>query len=291
MTEREWLTSEDPAAMLRLVMENPDHQEITCCRSERKLRLFACACFRRNATGLLYQQAVATACEAWADGGDRPFPEMGEPDFIIYDRDAHHAARDIVKNCSVQQAELLRDIAGNPFRPAVLPKNPPHCPHCGSARFAPVPLATRNDIMACKECYWQWEWSANAYACPWLTPTVVSLAQAAYDHQGRQWVGRKHDQDEATGWVEDGHLDSVRLSVLADALEEAGYPAVEREQCSSCDGVGWYNETGPNTFSQTCHSCVGNGTRSWDSPLLVHLRSPGPHVRGCWALDLLLGKE
>jgi hypothetical protein len=25
--------------------------------------------------------------------------------------------------------------------------------------------------------------------------------------------------------------------------------------------------------------------------LLSHLRSPGPHVRGCWALDLVLGKE
>jgi hypothetical protein len=28
-----------------------------------------------------------------------------------------------------------------------------------------------------------------------------------------------------------------------------------------------------------------------DPDLLGHLRSPGPHVRGCWALDLVLGKE
>jgi len=28
-----------------------------------------------------------------------------------------------------------------------------------------------------------------------------------------------------------------------------------------------------------------------DAELLGHLRSPGPHVRGCWALDLILGKE
>ncbi|MGL4550687.1 MAG: hypothetical protein ACRC33_05830, partial [Gemmataceae bacterium] len=41
------------------------------------------------------------------------------------------------------------------------------------------------------------------------------------------------------------------LPVLADALEEAG--------CADAD-------------------------------LLTHLRSPGPHVRGCWALDLLLGR-
>ena len=42
-----------------------------------------------------------------------------------------------------------------------------------------------------------------------------------------------------------------RLPVLADALEEAG-----------CD----------------------------NPDLLAHLRGPGPHVRGCWALDLLLGR-
>jgi hypothetical protein len=28
-----------------------------------------------------------------------------------------------------------------------------------------------------------------------------------------------------------------------------------------------------------------------DAELLGHLRGPGPHVRGCWAVDLLLGKE
>ena len=27
-----------------------------------------------------------------------------------------------------------------------------------------------------------------------------------------------------------------------------------------------------------------------DERILAHLRDPGPHVRGCWALDLLLGK-
>ena len=48
-----------------------------------------------------------------------------------------------------------------------------------------------------------------------------------------------------------GTLDNHRLAVLADALEDAG--------------------------------CTEAG-------LLDHLRGPGPHVRGCWAVDLLLGK-
>src|SRR5262249_38408083 len=48
-----------------------------------------------------------------------------------------------------------------------------------------------------------------------------------------------------------GEFSPARLAVLSDALEEAGAPAV----------------------------------------LLEHLRAPGPHVRGCFALDLILGKS
>jgi hypothetical protein len=48
-----------------------------------------------------------------------------------------------------------------------------------------------------------------------------------------------------------GELDAARLAVLSDALEEA-----------VCDEV-----------------------------VVAHLRSAGPHVRGCWAVDLILGKK
>ena len=49
-----------------------------------------------------------------------------------------------------------------------------------------------------------------------------------------------------------GTLDPVRLAVLADALEDAG--------CTDAD-------------------------------VLWHLRGENPHVRGCWVIDLLLGKR
>jgi hypothetical protein len=49
-----------------------------------------------------------------------------------------------------------------------------------------------------------------------------------------------------------GTFDPGVLAVLADALEDAG--------------------------------CT-------DESILSHLRSSGPHVRGCWAVDLILGKE
>jgi hypothetical protein len=49
-----------------------------------------------------------------------------------------------------------------------------------------------------------------------------------------------------------GELDGAGLAVLADALEEAG--------------------------------CAGEA-------LLGHLRGAGPHVRGCWAVDLVLARQ
>ncbi|MBX4200829.1 hypothetical protein KW786_01740 [Candidatus Parcubacteria bacterium] len=47
-------------------------------------------------------------------------------------------------------------------------------------------------------------------------------------------------------------LDIPRLAILSDALEEAG--------CNNTE-------------------------------ILGHLRGPGPHYRGCWVLDLILGKK
>jgi hypothetical protein len=70
----------------------------------------------------------------------------------------------------------------------------------------------------------------------WLSSTVAALAQASYDNRN----------------LPEGTLEPERLTVLTDALEDAG--------CDNAD-------------------------------ILSHLRGPGPHVRGCWAVDLLLGKK
>jgi hypothetical protein len=67
------------------------------------------------------------------------------------------------------------------------------------------------------------------------TPTIVGLAEAAYENRS----------------MPQGELDPVRLSVLADALEESGAA----------------------------------------SELVEHLREKGPHVRGCFAVDLCLGRK
>lgn len=71
--------------------------------------------------------------------------------------------------------------------------------------------------------------SLNAAWLTWNDGSVRKIAQAIYDE-------RAFD----------------RLSILADALEEAG--------CTNQD-------------------------------ILNHCRQPGDHMRGCWVVDLILGKE
>ena len=89
------------------------------------------------------------------------------------------------------------------------------------------------------------------------------LAEATYDHRQK-----------------DGSLDPVALAALADALEEAGYPATV--PCPQCGGTGRQEDDGDGD-GWICDSTVPS--------VLVHLRSPGRHYRGMWSLDRVLGRE
>jgi hypothetical protein len=95
----------------------------------------------------------------------------------------------------------------------------------------------------------------------WLTSTVLNVAQAAYENRippsGELVPARRavwaNDPGTVRQWgMPSGELDPLRLAVLADALEDGG--------CADAD-------------------------------VLNHLRGPGPHGRGCWVVDLLLGRE
>jgi hypothetical protein len=59
MTETEWLACTDPDQMLRLLPETP---------SDRKLRLFACACCRTYWDQLAEGTELVLAAERFADG-------------------------------------------------------------------------------------------------------------------------------------------------------------------------------------------------------------------------------
>jgi hypothetical protein len=280
LKEVDWLSSADPAAMLAHV-----RGEV----SDRKLRLFAVACCRQ-VFGLLAdprsRRAVEVA-ERYADGlateeerrriadhgrGMLGVPLAGNGEHVQDDRifpvlawltvwdDPAGAAHVMATGRGVlrvvppaAQAALLREVAGNPFRPVTLPGPP--CPDC-------TPGEPEED---CDDCGGT---GTVLGPCPWLTPQVVALANAAYLERGgeacgRCGGGRRVNSDRPFRYTEDcpdcdagrvattGHLNNERLAVLSDALQEAG--------------------------------CT-------DAALLGHLRSAGPHVQGCWAVDVMLGK-
>jgi hypothetical protein len=139
-----------------------------------------------------------------------------------------HAAKAVAHGCHGPRAELA-----DPPDTLYARQHPWDSLPLGEAYVAPDPTE------AARQCDLIADLFGNPFrpvrlAPAWVGPWVLSLARAAYDE--RQ--------------LPSGELDLARLSVLADALEEAG--------CS-------------------------------DGGLLSHLRSPGPHVRGCFAVDLCLG--
>jgi hypothetical protein len=282
MTRDEWLASEDPAAMLgyytgtNWLKGRP--LGIPVGGSNRKLRLWMCAVTRlMNWTLPNVGERLAEA-EAWADGGPAP-----RDNYFSFDHsDISPAAesvttpnwgRDYGTITQRAKADALRDTVGDPFAIVALPG-----------------WRTRET-----------DGSVTYQDCPWLTPQVLSLAQAAYSERvdlpcfecnGSGRVNRNSRYAPETGCMlcrssgvsVSQALDPFRLAVLADALEEAGVPQAECGKCIDGGVSAGY----PGDYIR-CRDCDGSGRVP--SPLLAHLRANGPHFRGMWSLDLVLGKE
>jgi hypothetical protein len=233
MGEAEWLAAGDPIPMLDFLGGgNPLRPECPAPPpSPRKLRLFAAACtllLPRRTPGL--RRAVEAAL-AFADG------ETGAPEleaarwdhppgpWTVCNPDAGEAAYYVVRDYSLtgrraEMAALLREVLGNPSRPAELR-------HLGNA--------------LCRRCNGAGTWPdiyppAPCPACSCVTPAAQGIARRAYDDH-----------------------DFAALPVLADALEEAG--------CEDSDILAHCRHATSSTLAR---------------PL---------HARGCWALDLVLGKS
>lgn len=283
MTEIEWEQGNDPEEMFCSLMaldKLPQGRRRTF--ADRKFRLFVVACCRqlwhlltddrsrhavevaeRFADGLATTEERTAAYEASINVG-RDVDLRGDAAWAASWAVAS-LARVAASRITGQdepwdgQADRLRDVFGNPFRPVTLSYQ-----HDGGR---PVEAINKDGRMVrrMERSPHLYEW---ADFCPYLTSAVVDLAQAAYD-----------SRDPATG-----HLDPARLAVLADALEEAGC-GVGRVYFHE-DGASsfWWNEL----FGKSWPHLTPD--RAAAHPLLAHLHSPGPHVRGCWAVDLILGK-
>lgn len=292
MTEQEWLASDDPAAMLRVVL----HGEVTwkagtpkpvvSKASDRKLRLFACACCRQVwhlLTDERSRRAVGVA-EQWADLPPERQARTHRHRTHVFGR-ADRAYCELVDG-GVEQYHPAR-LAALAARDTLQATGAGCCGEPLSGRMERLGLRPAAQAALLRDIV------GNPFrpaACDpaWRTADVLALARAAYDLRAVRVVAGDAGPSGLTGRpievsleVEDGTLDHDRLAVLSDALEEAGCPS---KWCRLCKGekiimVGEYRPL-------KC-PCVEAGPH----PLLAHLRSPGPHVRGCWALDLTLGKE
>jgi hypothetical protein len=184
-------------------------------------------------------------------------------------------------------ADVVRDTFGDPFHPMELPAHTAECENCNGYGGQRRPCASHpsGHLVECRACG---STGGVPAPCLWLTPTVKGLARAAWDHV-----------------TPAGSLDSARLAVLSDALEEAGCVG---EKCKECNGGGTYTVQATNaglsaangygaatTYSEWrgCRHCGGDynrkGTGRKPQPILAALRSPGTKWRGFDALDVVLG--
>lgn len=277
MTEQEWLSSEDPAAMLRTYTSDDMSWPAGTPApkvSDRKLKLFAQA--------LMWTEGVGPTSD------DEPVNPAAWLTAFFSTMGPH--VHEIPRNATA----LLRDIVGNHFRPMTIP----YYRACRKCKRRPPDQWWE----ICPFC--QPELSGFENRCDWLTPQVLTLAQAAYlEHlgrvcgkcKGRTYIfrrvsdggtGRETISEDCpgchgTGRVEDGTLDPARLEILADALEEAGVPSI---WCPECNAE-------PKRTKCEHAVCLVHDRLTEIHPLLAHLRSPAPHVRGCWAVDLIRGLD
>jgi hypothetical protein len=257
MTKAEWLACEAPRPMLRFLLgtDYPRVQDIVafpnCKGSDRKMRLFACACYRLIGHLLPHPLAQATVvlAEQVADGVV-PVEELQQAEARI------RAAIDAIE-------EGWR-VSHGPERKALLPTHaalalalqaiwkeaPKAAYYSSSTAYLTVaeilnPGATTSDSGSFASQKAEERCQADVLRCIFghlFHSATIDPAPLAWNNSIVPEL--------AWGIYEDQAFD--RLPILADALEEPG--------------------------------CT-------DAEILGHLRSPGPHARGCWVVDLLTGKR
>jgi hypothetical protein len=254
MNEADWLTATNTQEMFRHLQTIPEV-------SKRKLRLFACGCCRQ-AWHLLEDERSRNAveiAEKRADGEE-------SPEALV----AAYRANDALRNdlASVPQRFLWQEGQGAAAAAVA---------HAGSGEECSSMEDTGEtegfeplfEAEAAAEC------AARALALTGKGGPDLSAARAVNCNLLRDIVGplpfRPLLPIDPTllGWqngalvhmanavyeqrlLPSGEFDRDRTVILCDAMEEAG--------------------------------CT-------DASILSHLRGPGPHWRGCWCVDLLLGKE
>lgn len=245
MDRRDWHQSEDPAAMLEWAANKARFRSVTKTTgpqgmwpplSDRKMRLFACACCEHYGvdTDIDPERDRIGDDTAWAKAWCHPSMRLlGREEPGIWSYRTERYEPDI-------RCQLLREIIGDPWEP----------------------LTIREEVPS------RWPGRVYVFQPTWLTSSVLALARVAYDQQ-----------------------DWSALGPLSDALEEAGcscQPLLMHlrgwEVCPYCMGTGGFQA---NSTWVPCEVCDPDDKPS-DTIGWRPLR--GPHARGCFAIDCILGQ-
>jgi hypothetical protein len=254
MTESDWLASCDPLEML---------YQFGGDISLRKLRLFACACLRRTSLCRedAEQQRIVHHAELVAEAPLAtllPVNDEDDPDKGLL--------RDDEDECDDDEEESVDEHDDEEKSADEADENPAMAVLAEESYLA----ARQSVLVAIEDCtrrvsYMSGHWHATreseAAALAALLREVIGVPRqiAAMEPNPLDPLEKCAEKIRSLAQaaydereLPSGHLDAKRLAILADALEESG--------CTNED-------------------------------VLTHLRGEGPHVRGCWVVDLLLGRE
>jgi hypothetical protein len=229
------------------------YQELRICLSDRKLRLFAAACLRR-VWDLLGNEATRLAVEVSEQYAD----SLVRRDELV----------DVWTNAELDSGEGLW----------IAPPNAQgcHCQECLNLKFPGGREAYGRILVAVRD----------AEASPaWTAARAVLHARELVS-----WSAGRESREAAVEQERRG-----QYTLLLDILRPFRSPAI------AAAWLTWNERTIPKLARTIYNTRAFNRlpilsdaleeAGCTDPDILTHCRRPGEHVRGCWLLDAVLGKE
>jgi hypothetical protein len=287
MTEAGWNSCTDPQKMLLLLRSSEK-------ASDRKLRLFDVACCRRVwhlMTDERSRRAV-DAAEDFADG------------FLTQERLAaiREAAHEVF--FEAKDAEYAAEVRAHFGDSLAYSRVRTTLYSAAAARVVVSAQAGRQmHVLAAyepDESQWNPD-DACAVGCSYWAAAAVGMAEHVRLYQAEgltddtipNSLRTAHDKDIETRRAENAAQTDLVRDIFGLVLFRPGavHPDIrawnDRLVVRLAQAI--YDERRWGDMPILADALLDAGAD--DEELLAHLRSEGPHVRGCWALDLILGKE